>query len=163
MPDLWVLNASPVIVLAKVDGLRLIEALAGEVLLPVAVADEILSGPAGDPARAAMDRGWGRRVPSTLVPATVLEWGLGRGESAVLAFVAEHPGAIAVLDDAEGRSCARALGLPVLGTLGIILRARKRNLIPSAAGFIRSLQAAGLHLDEATIREALKRSVGEEW
>ena len=86
----WVLNASPVIVLAKVGALGLLEALASRVLVPEAVAAEVLAGPEADPGRTAVTGGWGQRVPHPAhVPKAVVEWGLGAGETAVLATALE--------------------------------------------------------------------------
>jgi predicted nucleic acid-binding protein len=47
----WVINASPLIVLAKVGQIHLLTALATEVVVPDMVAAEINEGPADDPAR----------------------------------------------------------------------------------------------------------------
>lgn len=163
MTESWVLNASPVIVLAKVGQLDLMSSMASELLVPDAVVSELLSGPSDDPARIAVESGWGKRISPRETPTSVIEWGLGQGETAVLAVALEHSGALAVLDDAEGRKCARTVGVRVLGTLGIVLRAKKRGLVPSAAGLVRSLRAEGLYIDDQIIREALHRSVGEEW
>jgi hypothetical protein len=51
MAERWVLNASPLIVLTNSGYGDLIRQLADEVLVPRAVADEILAGPADDRAR----------------------------------------------------------------------------------------------------------------
>ena len=82
------------------------------------------------------------------------------GESAVIALCLEKGSAIAVLDDASARAAARALGVPLIGTLGVVVRARLRGLLPSAAAVIADLRAAGLHLDDRVIRAALDR-IGE--
>jgi predicted nucleic acid-binding protein len=97
------------------------------------------------------------------VPAVVLEWGLGSGESGVLALSLENPGCTAVLDDAAARRCARSLRIPLIGTLGAILRAKRLGLIASAAEAVVALRAAGLRLDDDTIRISLQRAVGEDW
>ena len=47
MSEIWVANSSPVIVLAKVGHLTLLQQLADEVVLPDAVVAEILAGPRG--------------------------------------------------------------------------------------------------------------------
>ncbi len=60
MSEVWVVSASPVIALAKVGYLQLLEVLPGELLLPVPVAMEIQSGPQSDAARQAVEGGWGR-------------------------------------------------------------------------------------------------------
>lgn len=122
MPEFWVGNASPVITLAKAGHLDLLTQLADDVLVPEAVLTELLDAPADDPARQAMERGWGTRIPGVTIPVGVLEWGLGAGEASVLAATLQHREHTAVLDDAQGRKCARALDIPVIGTLGIVLR-----------------------------------------
>jgi hypothetical protein len=53
-------------------------------------------------------------VPVSSMPSLVLEWGLGAGEAEVIAVVLEGRGRTAVLDDAQGRKCARALCLPLI-------------------------------------------------
>ncbi|HYW83217.1 MAG TPA: DUF3368 domain-containing protein, partial [Spirochaetia bacterium] len=61
-----------------------------------------------------------------------MEWGLGPGETAVLGVALERAHCTAVLDDASARACARAFDIPLIGTLGVVLRARQRGVIPSA-------------------------------
>ena len=84
MSEIWVVNASPVITLARVDHLDLLAHLSAEVHVPEAVAGELMAGAAYDPARQALERGWGVRIPAGKVPQRVLEWGLGAGESSVM-------------------------------------------------------------------------------
>ena len=54
MNDIWVVNASPLIALAKADRLHLLLDLCKELLVPQAVVAEILAGPPSDPARQAL-------------------------------------------------------------------------------------------------------------
>jgi len=122
---------------------------------------EILAGPPSDPARQALEGGWGKVVACPSISSFLLEWGLGMGETAVLALAAERR-LTAVLDDAAARTCARAMGIEVIGTLGAVLRAKKRGLIPSAADVLKGLRMAGLHLDDSVVRSALE-GVGEGW
>jgi len=61
-----------------------------------------------------------------------LDWGLGPGESSVLALANKHPGMEAIIDDLAGRKCAAYLKIPVRGTLGIVLVLKKRGVIPQA-------------------------------
>jgi predicted nucleic acid-binding protein len=94
-----------------------------------------------------------------LVP-EIAGWDLGAGESQVLAQVLSRPGWEAVLDDAEARRCARALALPVTGTLGILLRAKKAGVIPAARPLVESLVEVGSYLPPRLTEDAL-RQVGE--
>lgn len=163
MNETWILNASPVITMAKAGYLNLFDQLAANLLIPNSVSREILAAPPSDPARKALESGWGERASPREVPLAVLEWGLGSGESGVLALALERPGCTAVLDDAAARRCARALGVSLTGTLGAILRAKRLGLIASAAPALSALLAAGLRLDEKAIRTALERVAGETW
>lgn len=162
MSDVWVVNASPVIALAKVDRLHLLRDLCKELLVPEAVVTEILAGPLSDPARQALQTAWGLAVAPQRISPDLLEWGLGPGETAVLAVALERSPATVVLDDAAARTCAKALGIEVIGTLGVVLRAKKRAIIPSAADVLKALRAAGLHLDNKMVRSALE-GVEETW
>jgi hypothetical protein len=163
MGEVWVVNASPIISLSRAGHLRLVTELAEQVLVPEAVALEVLAGSETDPARRALESGWGKRVLVEQVPAAILEWSLGAGESHALAVAQAKQGSTVVLDDAEGRRCARTLGVPLLGTLGIVVRAKKRGRVQSAAQVLRDLLDAGFHLEEGLISDILRRAVGEEW
>jgi predicted nucleic acid-binding protein len=61
---------------------------------------------------------------------------LGRGETQVLALAKEIEGSVPVLDDGLARSVAHLLGLPLKGTLGLLVDANRKNLIPA----VRSIQ-----------------------
>ncbi len=67
MAEVWVANASPVIVLAKVGYLDLLTHLSDELLLPETVVSEITAGPPTDPARRILEAGWADVVPSTAI------------------------------------------------------------------------------------------------
>ena len=162
MPDRWVVNASPLILLAKIGHLHLLTELADELVVPEAVLDEVNVGPEDDPAR--------RFFVSTSLPtvavtldATIMAWDLGDGETAVLSYAGTHAGWTAIIDDGAARRCARALAIPLLGTLGIILRARQAGLIEAATPLLQALKAAGIRLDDEVIRNALRAVSGEDW
>lgn len=157
------LNASPIIVLARIGYEHLLYDIPEQVLVPRAVADEVMAGPEGDSARAAMKAGhFPIQAAVPLVP-EVMAWDLGRGETAVLSYALANPGWTVILDDGAAPRCARSYSLPIKGTLAIVLLAKQRGLIASATDLLLALRAAGMHLDDATIRAALLRTVGEEW
>jgi predicted nucleic acid-binding protein len=151
----WVLNASPLIVLGRIDQDRLLLELADQIVIPQSVAKEIRAGPAEDRARLALDEGIFRVIDTPPAPPELLAWDLGAGETAVLSFVMANPGWTAVIDDAAARKCAQSFSLPVKGTLGIILLAKKQGRIASAAELLKSVRAAGFRLDDRIIRRAL--------
>ncbi len=162
MIDVWVCNASPLIALAKVGHADLLLNLSRQLIIPEAVANELSAGPTEDAARKLIESDWGTRANPLQIPPRLMEWALGRGEEAVLAIALEKSPALAVLDDAAARRCAKTIGVQTIGTLGIILLAKKQKLLPSVGKAMQALRDAGFYLDDETIRLALA-SVGETW
>ncbi len=76
------------------------------------------------------------------------------------ACLAEH-GTIAVQDDGAARQCGRSLGIPIVGTLGIVLAAKRRGDIVSARAVVDKLLDDGLYLSASIVAEAL-HEVGEQ-
>jgi predicted nucleic acid-binding protein len=92
-----------------------------------------------------------------------LAWDLGAGETAVLAYALANPGWTAVLDDNAARNCVRSFGIPVKGTLAVVILAKQQGLIPSAADLIRQMQQHEYRIHDAIVREALAQTVYEQW
>jgi len=137
----WVANASPLILLGKVGQTRLLRDLADELLIPEAVAREV--GVKGDGERMLQELLSSPSVSlagEIAVPKDVEVWDLGRGESEVLAQAMITEGSRAVVDDLEARRCAQALGVGVIGTLGVVLRAKRRGLIEAARPVVTRLR-----------------------
>jgi predicted nucleic acid-binding protein len=149
----WVVDASPLIFLAQIDALPLLNQLADEVFLPFSVRDEVLV-PKGLKLPIELPD-WLSLREDLLLPPEIAGWDLGAGESQVLAH-ALLSGSEAVLDDFEGRQCGRALGVPTTGTLGIILRAKKSRLIPAARPLLEELLRRGLYLSRDLMERALR-------
>lgn len=95
-----------------------------------------------------MTSGW-------VVNASPLAWDLGAGETAVLAYALAHPGWTAILDDGAARRCAKVFGVPHKGTLGVVLLAKQRGIIPAAREVLERLQANGFRIDRQVYAGAL--------
>ena len=161
MDEIAVINASPLILLCRAEKLVLLHEFAMHVLVPMPVAKEISArGKSDVTARAIESTPWIEIVPSPPIPEAVATWGLGPGESSVLAVAAAGPGMIAIIDDLSGRKCAARLGIPVRGTLGIVLAAKQRGVIRQARPVLEDLIASGLYLRRHVLDEALKRVGG---
>jgi predicted nucleic acid-binding protein len=83
--SVWVVNASPLILLGKIARLSLLAELSERVVIPHEVALEIDAGPVTDPARL-----WLAALGRSLVTLPesfdlrVVAWDLGKGETAVI-------------------------------------------------------------------------------
>lgn len=157
-----IVNASPLIFLSRIGGLPWLGSLCSEaVATPRAVLQEIIVGEDGQTVLNAL--ALEKRiqlVDDCAVPPVVLAWDLGSGESQVLAQCLARSYAVAVLDDAAARNCARSLGIPVVGTLGIVLAAKRMAWISTARPVVEQLLDEGLYLSSSLVAAAL-REVGE--
>lgn len=160
MATSWVIDASPLILLANVGCEYLFTELADDVVVPQAVAREVRAGPKNDRARQLVARRFWRTASTPPPPASLLAWDLGAGETAVITYTLAHVGWTAILDDAAARRCAKAFDIPIKGTLAIVLLAKQRQLIPSARSVLLQLRSNGFRIDEALLATALT-AVGE--
>ena len=163
MSDRWVVNASPLIVFGKIGQLDLLTRLPQEVVVPQAVADEIVAGPENDAARLAIEAEMFRLVDVQEPTPELAAWDLGSGETAVLSYALVNPGWTAILDDGAARKCAVTFDVDVKGSLAIVILAKKRGLISQAKQLLHTMQEVGLRLDERTIRQVLKETLNEDW
>lgn len=154
MADRLVANASPLILLGRIGRLDLLPALADRPTVPEAVLQELRAGDDRDDLAARIEEAvWADVVADEAVPQVIAAWDLGQGEAQVLAYALAHPGWEAVLDDAAARRCAASVGVRVIGTLGVVLRAKTRGVVDDARGLIDDLRRAGLYLtDEMAAR-----------
>lgn len=80
---------------------------------------------------------------------------LGTGERAVIAYAQAHHGYVAGMDDLRARQLAEAMGLKVIGTLGILLRAKQAGLIPAVKPLVDDVVAQGFRLSPELHRDML--------
>jgi predicted nucleic acid-binding protein len=153
----WVVNASPLILLASVDHLPLLDALCADMVVPAAVAREIRAGPRKDAAQRWLEGEGQRRIHRLEgIDPVVAAWDLGAGESAVLTWARRNPGFEAILDDRAARDCATTLGVLVRGTLGVVLLAKREGLVSRVEPIFQQLLGAGLRIAPDVLDMALK-------
>lgn len=111
MSERWIVNASPFILLAKVNHLDLLEQLSESFVVPEAVVAEILAGPPNDPARLFLEKESINTVTTPPHP-LIVAWDLGAGETAVLSHALINPPYKVIVDDGAARRCAHTLSIP---------------------------------------------------
>lgn len=159
MDRLAAVNASPWIVLARTGQLELLRALAPRIVCPDAVAEEVRGKGLADPAAQALaEIDWVDIIPPLAIPLSVLSWDLGPGESALIAWGLQNRPCTLVVDDRRARQCAELHGLEIRGTLGVILAAKQKGLIPLARPVLERIRSAGLFMSEPLFRNVLKRA-----
>jgi len=159
-----IVNASPLILLARVDCLELLrEPPDSDVTVPDVVFQEVLAGERFDPKVQAIrlaSGSWLRVSPSLRVAFGLDPKRLDAGELAVLSLAIENPGAVVVLDDHEARKEATRRNIPLLGTAGILLRAKEQGRIAAVRPTLDALRQGGLYLTESLYHTVL-RMAGE--
>lgn len=157
----FVCNTSPLQYLHQVGLLGLLPDLAGTILVPPAVVAELAAGRSlGVDLPDLSALGWvAVRTPADR-SAPPPPPRLGAGEVEVIALALEVVGAVAVLDDRLAREAALGLGLPVTGTLGVLLDAKRAGFLPAVAPVLDRLQAIRFRIAPTT-REAVLRLAGE--
>lgn len=162
MARLVLTDASPLIGLARVNGLPWLRQLFGEVLMPLEVRQEVLSGKGATDESAilaAEESGWLKVHAPT--PETPELPELDEGESACIRIaLANNAAGLLLMDERAGRAIAMEHGLQVAGTAAVIGMARARNLIPSAREVFARLHASDFRIS-AQVIEAVLRRVGE--
>jgi predicted nucleic acid-binding protein len=151
-----VVNSSPLIHLGDIGRIDLLQILFDVVETPAAVVEEIRAKGDDDPAaRAIAQAAWLSIVRTPEASAPLLAWDLGAGETAVLAQALTLPGTEAIIDDLSARRCAKAFGVPVCGTLGLVLRAARKGRVHDPVGILNQLRSAGMWLDPGLFEQVL--------
>ena len=140
-----VVDSSCLISLERIGRLELLPALFDPVVATPEVSREFGASPA-----------WLRVATSAnvaLVAALCLLVDSGEAEAIALA---QEQGWRIILDDRRARSVAARLGLPVIGTIGVLLRAKQAGLVGSLRPLLDDLEVSGFHISELLKTEALR-------
>lgn len=146
--------------LAKIGRLELLREFFGEVLIPEAVYREcVLEGSDSEDAQAIKNAEWIKVEKITderLRRSLMIE--LDEGESEAIVLALEKNAELVLMDDYDGREVARALGLRVAGTIGILLKAKFTGKIVSLRDELEKLKAMGFWLSDGLYEKVLKEA-----
>lgn len=156
MAEFPAINASPLIFLSKANLIDLLKIFSPTIIVPEAVALEIQAyGETDITAQALAETDWLVIQSIPLIPTIIQSWDLGAGESAVLTWGYTNPDTEIILDDLAGRRCATTLGIPVRGTLGLVLSAKQKGEIIAARPIVEQLRRSGMYLSDRVVNQAL--------
>jgi predicted nucleic acid-binding protein len=129
MPE-TVVDTTPLNYLISIDAVDILPTLYGTIWIPIAVNSELLHPKAPERVRE-----WIRTPPSWLQikePAELqyqTQERLGPGERQAISLALALPSTLLIIDDRDAVNVARKLGIPTVGTLGVLDHAAARNLI----------------------------------
>lgn len=151
MKKALITDSTCLIGLERIEQLDLLPKLFSSILIPPAVEAEVN-----------LKRTWLKvEVPRNQVLVTALKNQLDSGESEAIALALEYPEILIVLDDLSARKVGRQLNLKVIGTVGLLLRAKRQGFITEIKPFLKDLNQANFRISEALVQKALRLS-GEE-
>ncbi|KYC41168.1 nucleic acid-binding protein [Scytonema hofmannii PCC 7110] len=156
-------NTSPLIGLATIGQLNLLQQLYSNIIIPQAVYDEITALDTQDACSIAVQTfTWIQTtaVTNSAIIATFPKK-LDLGETEAIALAMEIGADLLLIDDESGRKVARSLGIKLIGVLGVLIRAKRMGLIAAVKPVMdRLIVEAGYWIDNNLYNEVLQQ-VGE--
>ena len=153
-----VINASPLILLGKINRLDLLNRLFSKVYIPSAVLQEVQAIDKSQMELKLSDITFERLNVTNKIAVRGLLGRLHQGEVEVMVGALEKGVLTVVLDESAARNKAKQLGLEATGTLGILLKAHKQGLIDDVLQEIDKLKQEGMYLSDSII-EKIKSSL----
>jgi len=156
-------NTSPVLNLAIIEKLELLHQQCQQVIIPSAVLEELRIDedlPGSAAIRAAIDSGWLQtRDADNSALIKVLQKDLDKGESEAIALALQINASLLLMDERDGRSMAKSLGIKVSGILGILCRAKQQGKNISLRNVMDNLRTrAGFKIHEKLYTQIIDTS-----
>lgn len=155
--DPVVSNTTPLIKLVGVGLLDLLPTLYQEIHIPEAVFTEYQTGRAkhlGSPDLATLS--W--IIVHTVASDPAVPASLDAGEAEAIALARMLSARLILLDERRGRAVAEQLGLPVAGSLTVLLEAKRQGHLPLVAPVIDQMIAQGRRISPRLRVEVLRRA-----
>ncbi|RMD91695.1 MAG: DUF3368 domain-containing protein [Calditrichaeota bacterium] len=136
-------NTSPVINLAAIGQLELLNKLYGKIILPRAVHHEITIKGAGRPGSTDIDKlPWIEvRKVANYKFVQALKSELDKGESEAIALAVESKADLLLIDERRGRAVARRFGIRHIGLLATLVDAKHKGLIKNVKPLLDALNS----------------------
>jgi predicted nucleic acid-binding protein len=158
-----VADTTPLIALSRLGLLDVLRQLYGTVVLPTEVWHELVAYKPDAPGVEALRAASWLQVDASADASPLLAGlreELDRGEAAAIALALVRRADVLLIDERDGRRSAEARGLAVRGTVGVLIAARERGILPKLRPVLDALLASGFRVDRRLYRVALEL-VGE--
>ncbi|MCB1157101.1 MAG: DUF3368 domain-containing protein [Leptospiraceae bacterium] len=151
-------NTGPIIALAKIGKIHLLEDLFGKVQIPPMVEREVfikLSDEVEELEKAISSfiEVTARPVIAREILITIRAIDAGEKEAIALAY---NTGSFLIIDDRQARIAAEKLGLNFTGSIGVLLEAKKKNLIDNVKKHLLAIRDNGYYYSDEIIDVAVK-------
>jgi predicted nucleic acid-binding protein len=159
-PEPVVSNSSPLIALATIGGLALLKSLFKEIMIPKTVYEEIVIQGQGEPgSKEVAEAEWIHTISvEDRLAAELLQESLDMGESEAIVLAQQLGARYVLLDDELARRKADRIGLPVAGTLAVLLMAKESGLISTVGSVLAELRQADFRMSERVYAAVLAKA-----
>ena len=117
-------NSTPLIALSKIDRLSIVKAFFGSIIIPTAVFVEVATDKKERAGKDEVSKAkWihTEKVSNNLA-VDILSANLDVGEAEAITLAKEIKADLLLIDDKDGRKAAKSVGIPITGTVGLLLR-----------------------------------------
>jgi predicted nucleic acid-binding protein len=150
-----VLNNTPLVALWSIKRWELLNQLFDEIYIPLAVEAEFLATETESRRKDLSQANW-IQVTAVDNPRHARSFiGLDQGEAETLALAVELDARLVIIDEVKGRKFAQRLGLPLTGTMGVLLLAKENGLVEKIAPLIEQLQEVGFYITPELVTAVL--------
>ncbi len=148
-------DSSALVALSIVDKLDILEQLFGEVYVPRAVYQEVSKE---NKAEAYKLKNYCKNKVLDIKSNVNFNISLGQGESEAIILYNEQNADFLLCDDKKAKKFAQNFGLKVIGSLGILLKAKEAKLISEISPLIELLKSSRVFIDDRTFELVLTMS-----
>jgi len=150
-----VCDSSPIIALALIDKLELLDQLFNEVIIPFNVYKELTIPNKPEAKKIKL---WAKTktfAAKNLRTVKLLQTMLDAGESEAISLYWERNADYLLIDEKKGRRIAKYNNVNIIGTLGILLISKKKRYISTVKPFLEQLQHSDIRISDELIKKTL--------
>ncbi len=152
-------DSGPLIALARINQLTLLSQLFSQIFIPPEVWREVTVKGRGLPGALEVSQvTWfifQKPDPLSVEPLSIL---VDAGEAEAIALAYTIPNCTILLDDSHARKIAKRLNLKHIGTIGLLLRAKKQGLLETIKPSLQALPKNGIYIRKELIEAVLKEA-----
>lgn len=149
MRNVIISDTSCLIILSKINKLHILNELFSNIIITTDVAAE-----------------FGEEIPKWIevrdakdqVSLTLIKSSIDLGEASSIALAMEYTDPLLILDDLKARNFAESLNLSFTGTIGVLMNARSKKIIPNLKTVLNQIEKTDFRISKNLIDQALKLS-----
>lgn len=157
---LIVADTTPIISLVKIGMLELLNSMYGEVIIPEAVFNELISNPSMSNEADIIKKSSFLKINKIenefAVKLLQKQLNLGAGESEAIVLADTLKADLLVIDERKARGIAKSMGINITGTLGILVDAKRKNRIEKLKPLLDGLINSNIRISEKLYNDVLE-------